>query len=100
MGRSADCKTDVKNAVSHPFFRPLMHLRNARVALASADYSLKAAITELHKTGPHAERAARALEQLAAPFNTLYALVEKKETEKAGNSLPPADLPICPSADH
>lgn len=57
--------------------RPLLHLQCARHALADALYSLRAARTELHKIGPHAQAAARIIKTLDRTFPKLQRLIQR-----------------------
>jgi hypothetical protein len=60
--------------------RATHHLSCARYHLGATDYSIKAAITELHKTGPRVEEAARLFRPLNQVMNGLHRLIKTMET--------------------
>lgn len=63
--------------------RALEHLRIARYHTGAVAYSIKAAITELHRTGPHAEKAAHLLRPLNQLIKGLHHLIRTMEAQPA-----------------
>lgn len=64
-----------ESATLDPESRACIHLEFARAHLGAVDYQIKAAIIELHRTGPHAEKAARMLTALDPLMHWLHSLI-------------------------
>jgi hypothetical protein len=65
-----------------PNIRPLAHLKNALRDIGAVHHSIQAAITELHKTGPHSQKLLSILTttgRLALALNRRIAALEKEK---------------------